>query len=148
MSAEQNSSISDSASAKPPPALKKRQLSALQCQQPNFLLGQQGETRAVAFLVSHHYRILDQNIRLGTREIDIIAHDPETDELVFVEVKTRNSAEYGSPVDAINRSKLRSLETVARVYKRSKRLWLDHRFDSIAVLPDSIEHYQNISWNF
>ena len=85
---------------------------------------------------------------MGTREIDIIAHDLKTGELVFVEVKTRTSAEYGSPVDAITRSKLRSLEAVARAYKRSKRLWLDHRFDSIAVLPDSIEHYQNISWNF
>lgn len=128
--------------------LKRRQLSARQRQQPNFLLGEQGEARAVAFLVALDYTILEQNLRLGTREVDIIAIDPRTKELVFVEVKTRTSDAYGSPTTAVTKTKLQSLQTVARAYKRARRLSTDHRFDILAVLPEQIEHYINISWNF
>ena len=128
--------------------LKKRQLSALQRQKPNFILGAQGESRAVSFLVSLQYQILDQNVRLGTHEIDIIARDPETNELVFVEVKTRSTDAFGSPARAVTRKKIASMNKVARTYKRIMHFFGDFRFDILALLPERIDHYKNISWNF
>ena len=128
--------------------LKKRRLSVRQQKLPNFSLGATGETRATTYLISHNYRILERNIRLGTREIDIIATDPVTLEIVFVEVKTRSSDQFGSPSVAVTRKKLNSLRQVAREYVRTRHNRTDFRFDIITVLPNAIDHYQNITWNF
>lgn len=123
-------------------------LSAKQLRLPNFHLGEHGERRAANFLVSLNYQILDTNVRLGTHEIDLIARDMQTGELVFVEVKTRSSAAFGSPTAAVSKKKVHSLRAVARQYMREKRISGDYRFDIVAVLPDTIDHYQNITWNF
>lgn len=128
--------------------LKKRQLSAKQQRLSNFRLGERGEARAATFLISLNYHILDQNVRLGTHEIDLICRDPATGELVFVEVKARSNSAYGSPSAAVTRTKLKSLYQVARAYQRTHRLNGAFRFDVIAVVPGSVEHYQNITWNY
>ena len=128
--------------------LKKRRLSVRQQKLPNFSLGEHGEDRAATYLLSQHYQLLERNIRLGTREIDIIAKDPVTLEIVFVEVKTRSSEQYGSPSVAVTRKKLNSLRQVAREYVRTHHKRTDFRFDIITVLPNAIDHYQNITWNF
>ncbi len=106
----------------------------------------QGEQRAAAFLQQHGFQILDTNVRFGNEEVDIIAVDRSVNELVFVEVKTRATNFYGDPSSAVGYKKLRSLEKVAREYRQEQQLWLDFRFDIIAVLPKSIEHYPNITW--
>lgn len=53
---------------------------------------------------SHGYKILHRNFRDRTGgEIDIVCRDGDT--LVFVEVKTRSSEEFGRPVEAVDRQK-------------------------------------------
>jgi putative endonuclease len=65
-------------------------------------LGAQGEKLAARFLRRHGYKILYRNFR-GRRggEIDLVCRDGET--LVFVEVKTRTSEEFGRPLETISR---------------------------------------------
>jgi len=89
---------------------------------------------------------LDVNVRFGNLEVDIIAIDQVVNELVFVEVKTRSSDFFGHPSVSVNYRKLLSLQKVATQYRKEHQLWLDFRFDLIAILPNSIEHYPNISW--
>ena len=58
-------------------------------------LGGRGEKIAASFLRRQGYRIIEKNYRTRLGEIDIVAREDE--DLVFVEVKTRRSTEFGLP---------------------------------------------------
>ncbi len=66
-------------------------------------LGREGEEEAVKFIKKQGYRILQTNFKTRSGEIDIIAEDKKT--VAFIEVKTRSSEEYGSPLSAVNHHK-------------------------------------------
>jgi putative endonuclease len=95
-------------------------------------LGRTGERLATAELVKRGYRILESNFRCRYGEIDIIAET--TEDLVFVEVKTRRGVAYGRPEDAVNVRKQRKIIQVAcyylDLYACSERSW---RVDVVAV---------------
>ncbi len=95
-------------------------------------LGQKGEELAVAKLKELKYKIIERNYRCFLGEIDIIAK--EKDSLVFVEVKTRASAYFGTPAEAVTAHKRRQLSKVALTYLNQKK-WhgLPARFDVVAV---------------
>jgi putative endonuclease len=135
-----------SASVKLPLKLKKRQLSSKQQRLPNVALGSWGETQAQNFLQNKGYRILHRNISCGTLEIDIVALDPSTHELAFVEVKTRSQDFSGHPSVAVDWLKKRALFRAAKMYCKLQNYRGDYRFDIISVLPRSIEHFENITW--
>ena len=109
-------------------------------------MGQKGETKAVKFLKEHHYEILDINIRNKNSEVDIVAWDKKHNEVAFIEVKTRGSNFYGDPSVAVTKKKIDSMERVARAYLKAKRLFKDYRFDIIAVTPEGVKHFENVSW--
>lgn len=146
MSAEANSTTSASAPAKPLPELGKRVLTPAQLKLPNFRTGQKGEDQAILFLEKLGYQLIDTNVAVGRTEIDIIAFDRNNHELVFVEVKKRNSGIWGHPSQAVNWKKRRNLYTAARAYLRQQKLDYDYRFDIIAVTINKIEHFENITW--
>ncbi len=108
-------------------------------------IGAQGEQQATTWLASHNFKILETNFRYRQLEIDIIAIDKTNNELVFVEVKKRNSKQFGHPSLAVDQKKLSNLTTAASVYLNSHQLELDFRFDIISILPDKIEHFKNIT---
>lgn len=80
----------------------------------NLSTGNKGEELACQYLIKQGYKILKRNFRIRGGEIDIIAEDHEY--LVFVEVKTRNSNEYGLPVEAITSWKIKYLLKTAQFY--------------------------------
>ena len=66
--------------------------------------GEHGEKVAARFLRSQGYKVLYRNFKArGGGEIDLVCRDGET--LVFVEVKTRRDAEFGRPIEAVDREK-------------------------------------------
>jgi putative endonuclease len=71
------------------------------------LLGATGEEIAVDYLIAQGYVVFDRNWRSKTGEIDIVASEKSNsrDELIFVEVKTRSSRDYGDPMEAISATK-------------------------------------------
>ncbi len=75
------------------------------------VLGSFGEELAERHLVAQGYQVLDRNWRCEFGELDIILRDGNC--LVFCEVKTRSSARFGSPVEAITVAKLRRLRRLA-----------------------------------
>jgi putative endonuclease len=133
-------------SVKQLPKFAKKQLTSLQKQLPNFQLGQAGEQRAIQFLLSHGYQVLNTNVQFGHWEIDVVAIDTAVDEVVFVEVKTRKTDYSGDGSQAVNRQKMLALRKAAVKWLQATRLDKDFRFDLITVLPSKIDHYQNISW--
>src|SRR6266446_6198986 len=71
-------------------------------------LGARGEELAARYLRRHGFKILYRNFR-GRQggEIDLVCRDRDT--LVFVEVKTRTSEDFGRPLEAVNRPKQRRI---------------------------------------
>ena len=98
------------------------------------VVGLWGEEKAVAFLQANGFTILGRNVRPDKRdEIDVVARIGET--LVFVEVKTRRSEDFGRPLMAVDKEKRHALNRAAAAYLRlAKFPNLYYRFDVIEVL--------------
>jgi putative endonuclease len=95
-------------------------------------LGRWGEKLASRFLARQGYRILARNAVLPAGELDIVAREGE--ELVFVEVKTRTSGEFGGPLGAVGPAKRRKIIQAARCYLAQHRLGeCPCRFDVVGV---------------
>ncbi len=94
-----------------------------------------GEKLAKDFLRKRDYRIRETNYRCHEGEIDIIADDKDC--LVFVEVRTKKSLEFGSPEESITSTKRERLRAVASRYLQTHnnlpQLW---RIDVVAVELD------------
>ena len=110
-----------------------------------------GEQVAAAFLKAKGYRILGQNVRFGSRcELDLVVRAPAPDALVFVEVKTRRTENFGRPMSAVDRGKRRALGRAAlRYLHRVKAKPALIRFDVVEVVgsPDGgspvVRHIEN-----
>ncbi|WP_093883911.1 YraN family protein [Syntrophus gentianae] len=99
----------------------------------NLQTGKIGEEMAAAYLEAAGYRILERNYRCPFGEIDIIAQEGDT--LVFVEVKSRRSENYGLPQLAVGPEKQRRISKISLFYLQSHRLEpSDVRFDVVAIL--------------
>jgi len=116
---------------------------------PRRSLGQRGERAAARFLKRGGYKIVARGDRLQGGELDLVAVDRDRT-LVFVEVKTRESAEAGHPSEAVDQAKQRRLTRLATIFmKRHGLMQYPARFDVIAVTwPPSqrrplIEHFPN-----
>lgn len=108
--------------------------------------GTGGEDIAVDYLQKKGYRILQRNFRFGRGEIDIVAEDGSA--LVFVEVKTRHSSDYGEPEDAITPGKRKQLRKIALGYIFVHGIdSKECRFDVIAIKYEGTDmhmrHYEN-----
>lgn len=78
-------------------------------------LAKYGESLAAAYLGKNGYKILEKNFNSHYGEIDIVAIDSNT--LVFVEVKTRYSFEFGKPEESITKRKLYLVGRTGQYYK-------------------------------
>lgn len=108
----------------------------------NDRLGREGEDVAARYLKETGLRVIDRRWKTKTGELDLVAMDGG--EVVFVEVKTRRSADYGPPEEAVTRTKREHL-------RRSALAWLDahraagrpYRIDVIAVDGAAIRHVRD-----
>ncbi|MEC9488845.1 MAG: YraN family protein [Halanaerobium sp.] len=95
-------------------------------------LGQWGEEQAENYIKEQGYLLLERNYSNHMGEIDLIARDGEI--LVFIEVKTRSSSSFGSPLEAVGLSKQRQIYRLAQAYLQSRRLpETKCRFDVIGI---------------
>jgi putative endonuclease len=111
------------------------------------LAGSRYEEMACSYLRAKGYRILDRNVCLLRKEIDIIASDEDT--IVFVEVKGRRSEAFGSPLEAVGHTKRRHILAAASAYLRQKGFdSRPCRFDVVSVTEPTgeevvLEHVEN-----
>jgi len=114
---------------------------------PDAALGRKGEDLAHRYLQSAGFRILARNYRPGggESEVDIVARDGAA--IVFIEVKSRSSAEFGAPDRAVGEEKQRLIVRAARRYAaRAGIEWSGVRFDIVSIVfsePPSIVHQQD-----
>jgi len=96
-------------------------------------LGKKGEIVAANFLRKRGYEIVERNYRSRAGEIDIIAR--EKGDIVFIEVKTRRSSNFGLPQEAVSYRKQRRLTKIALSYLTYHRLrGVNCRFDVVGIL--------------
>jgi len=98
-------------------------------------VGKLGEKEAQKFLKKRGYRIRATGFRCHHGEIDIIAQ--QKDCLVFVEVRTKRSLDFGTPEESITQAKKKKLITLALTYTSTHQnlppLW---RIDVVAIELD------------
>ncbi|HMD49772.1 MAG TPA: YraN family protein [Bryobacteraceae bacterium] len=111
-------------------------------------LGRRGEDVAHRFLQRAGIVVVDRNYRMssGAGEVDLVGWDGDT--LVFVEVKSRQTDEYGTPDRAIGLQKQSSLIRTAREYARHAEVpWEQVRFDVVNVVfstPPTVNHLRDV----
>ena len=107
-------------------------------------LGQLGEDLASNHLAAKKFEILDRNYRWKKSEIDIICQ--KNNLLIVVEVKTRQTAVYGQPYEAVTRSKQKQIIKVTNQYIQENDIDLEVRFDVISIVQNqhrtAIEHIE------
>lgn len=106
-------------------------------------VGEYGERLAAEFLQNNGFRLVISNFKAPvgrnsrgvqiTGEIDLIAIDGET--VCFVEVKTRTSDEFASPLAAVDLRKQRQIIRTARIYRKIFNLrGVRFRYDVVSIV--------------
>jgi putative endonuclease len=106
--------------------------------------GRIGEDLAHRYLRRRGCTIVSRNYRTpaGSGEIDLVARDGGI--LVFVEVKTRATADFGDPDRAVDAEKRMHLRRAARDYARRAGVdWAQTRFDIVSIV---LAHPPRIEW--
>ena len=97
-------------------------------------VGRFGEDLAARHLQDEGMSILERNWRCARGELDIIAVDGS--ELVFVEVKTRSTAAFGEPAEALTPDKAARIHVLAGHWRAER--WRGprrrSRFDLVSVI--------------
>jgi len=99
-------------------------------------VGDLGEKLAKDFLKKKGFHICETNFRCTRGEIDIVARKKEF--LVFVEVRTKTTSDFGSPEESLTHMKKEKLTASALTYINTHRnLPSSWRIDFVAVDLDS-----------
>lgn len=104
--------------------------------------GTAAEEVALRYLEARGLHLVTRNFRCRGGELDLILRDGE--HLVFVEVRSRRSSQFGTPAESVTRSKQLRLLRAAAVYLQRQRLDLPCRFDVVAILHTETE--PQIEW--
>jgi putative endonuclease len=99
---------------------------------PHLLQGRLGERIACHYLMRRGFDILARRHRTGAGEIDLIAL--EDDILVFVEVKTRASRQFGDPWEFVDWQKQQRIRRTAEDFIARYNLQYTYRFDIVSVI--------------
>ncbi len=105
--------------------------------------GYDGEDAAAEYLLANGYSIISRNYQAKRGEIDCIAKDPNGT-LVFCEVKSARSLQYGHPAFWVTNDKKRKIIRMAQRYLvEHKYTGRPCRFDVITIVMGKIEHIKN-----
>ena len=101
-------------------------------------IGAKYEQKAADYLEELGYTIITHNYRCKMGEIDLIAE--KNSYLIFIEVKYRLDFRKGSPLEAINYKKQRTICKVADYYRMVNGIMEDIpcRFDVIGFKRDEV----------
>ncbi len=109
---------------------------------PHLLMGRRGERIACRFLLRQGFDVLARRYRGRSGELDIIALEQET--LVFIEVKTRSSREFGEPWEFVDWQKQQILRRTAEDFIANYDLGqYAYRFDIVSVTGKDAELFRN-----
>jgi putative endonuclease len=108
---------------------------------PHLELGREGEEQAAQFLERRGLRILERGWRSPLGQIDLIARDGDT--IVFIEVKTRSTGDFGLPEEAVTDKQRRRIVRAALAYLKRLPGHPPARFDVVAIDDAGPRHYKD-----
>ncbi len=97
-------------------------------------LGKRGEKLAYTFLRKKGYEILATNFKHNRAEIDIICRKEK--KIVFVEVKSRSSEDFGFPEESVDLKKQEKIVTAAERFIELHDMIGEVRFDIVSIVFD------------
>ena len=104
-------------------------------------LGVAGEDRAAAWYTAQGYEVVARNWRCRDGELDLIVRRGPLH--VFCEVKSRSSAAFGSPLEAVDRDKRRRIRHLAACWlEAAPQPAGEIRFDVVGILGEELEVVQ------
>ena len=113
-------------------------------------VGKWGEDVAADYLQRHGFSITERNWKVGRLEVDIIATSPNI--VLFVEVKTRRTDNFGSPHEAVDWRKQKNLLAAMHQYMAINHIESPMRYDIISIVGSAesyeLEHIENAVSNF
>jgi putative endonuclease len=107
-------------------------------------IGRKGESIAVDYLIRKGYTIVEKNYAYRRFEIDIIAKQKNT--IVFVEVKTRQTTNFGYPEESVDNEKIQHILKCADHFIYQNQWTGNIRFDIISIMFKpriSVEHIED-----
>jgi len=106
--------------------------------------GKEGEEIAFRLLKKKGYRIIARNYVSSWGEIDLIALEPESRTLVFVEVKLRKNSYLAHPLEAIDGRKVERIKKTALTFLQKVSVEYENiRFDVVAIVGKRAVHVVN-----
>lgn len=111
--------------------------------------GKKGEAEAEKHLRRKGFSILEKNYKNRHAEIDIIAKQRE--EIIFVEVRSTSTENFGTPEETIKSKKLEKIKKNVLAYITFKDIKNSYRIDLISILFNqngelkTLKHYENIT---
>lgn len=106
--------------------------------------GDFGEEIANGFLRKKRIIVLERNFRTRYGELDIIGL--QNNIIIFYEVKTRKGNLYGSPAEAITKTKINKIKLTSKFYIAKYNLYnYDIRFDVIEVFLNKEDKFEKIN---
>ncbi len=107
--------------------------------------GAKGEDLACEYLIKNGYKIIARNVHFSKLcEIDIIAQYKS--KTVFIEVKTRKTDSFGTPLEAITNTKYSNIKTGVLSYINENKI-KQYQIDAIGITLEpqiNIKHLKNI----
>lgn len=107
--------------------------------------GNKGEDLACEYLLKNGYEIVARNVHFSKLcEIDIITK--QKDKYIFIEVKTRKTNAFGTPMEAITAKKYQNIKTGVLSYVTEHNI-KNFQIDAIGITIQpklTIEHLRNI----
>ena len=105
--------------------------------------GDQAELQALQYLEKAGLVLIEKNFLCKGGELDLIMRDGRN--LVFVEVRSRSSMQFGGALASVTPAKLRKMQHAAQVYLLGLAQQPACRFDVIAIEAGKIEWLQNVT---
>jgi len=106
---------------------------------PKKIRGDSAEKQAELFLMDKGFQLITRNFHCKLGEIDLIMQDEDT--LVFVEVRYRKNATYGSALESIDHKKQLKIIATAEHYrqKHPKLYATPLRFDVVGITGTNLQ---------
>ena len=113
---------------------------------PPWSRGAAAEQQACKLLRKHGLKIQVRNYRTQAGEIDIIAEDGEV--LVFVEVRLRSNAAFGTPGESITTRKQQRILRASKHYLQKHKMYDSRpcRFDTVCLLEQNSSTDSDVQW--
>lgn len=110
--------------------------------------GNRAEALALSWLEHHGYTLVESNYNRRIGEIDLIVRPPDSDTVVFVEVRYRSRQQQGGALESVDRRKQQRLVRTANAWLQQRASGMTPaRIDVIALAPASAQTPAERLWH-